>query len=209
MCAAALWIASAACGDGEAGPGGQGGAGSGAGGQGGTSAAGGGGGGGGGSGTGGAGGSALCSSPPCDELATAAGCAGPFNPDQVLDLRLTLSAGDWSALKADTTYSVYFPADFQCNDDPPLPFQVGIRRKRSGGIDKPGLKIDFNHIAPDQDWQTLRKLSLENGVSEGSATVEMVDLVAEYLAWRGMVRSGALSGRAAFTRVYVNGELLG
>jgi hypothetical protein len=137
------------------------------------------------------------------------GCAGPFNVDQVLDLHFTMAAGDWSALKADMTNNVFFPAKFHCNSDPDLPFQVAIRRKRSGSVDKPGLKVDFNEYDMNGEWQDLRKLSLENGVSEGSDSVEMSAIVAEYLAWRAMDRSKLISGRAAFARVHVNGELLG
>jgi len=157
----------------------------------------------------GAGGGPECPSPPCDALATAAGCAGPFNVDQVLDLHFTMAPGDWSALKADMTNNVYFAAKFHCNSDPDLPFDVGVRRKRSGSIDKPGVKVDFNQFDMNGEWQDLKKLSLENGVSEGSDNVEMSDLLAEYLAWRAMDRSNLISGRAAFARVHVNGELLG
>jgi hypothetical protein len=144
-----------------------------------------------------------------DTLSTAVGCAGVFNPDQVLDLHLTMTAGDWSALRADTTNSVMFPAEFSCNDDPPIGFSVGVRRKRSGGIDKPGLKVDFNFYQAGGEFQSLKKLSLENGISEGSGTAERKDMVGEYLAWRVMVLSGAISGRAAFARVFVNGALVG
>jgi hypothetical protein len=45
---------------------------------------------------------------------------------------------------------------------------VGIRRKRSGGTVKVGLEIDMNEIVADQSYYGLRKLSLENDVSEGS-----------------------------------------
>src|SRR5688572_22195458 len=38
-----------------------------------------------------------------DGLSTASGCGGVFNVDQVLDYHLTMSAGDFSALKADLT----------------------------------------------------------------------------------------------------------
>jgi hypothetical protein len=94
--------------------------------------------------------------PPCapgeceiDGLDSALGCPGVLNPSQLLDYHLTMSASDWSALKADTTNSRFFPARFRCGDEPELGFEIGIRRKRSGGIDKPGLKIDFNEITPD------------------------------------------------------------
>jgi hypothetical protein len=213
VCAAALCLGAAGCSDGTSsgvssgsstssgsgGPSGGGGGGEGTGGS----------GMGGGSSSTGSGGGSTCSTPPCDDLAKALGCAGPYNIDQVLDLRFTMAAGDWAALKADMTNSIYFEAEFQCNDDPPLAYKVGVRRKRSGSIDKPGLKVDINEINKDAEWQTLKKLSLENGVSEGGVTVEMGDLIAEYLSWRAMVRSGTISGRAAFTRVHVNGELLG
>lgn len=147
--------------------------------------------------------------PDDDGLSTADGCPGVFNPDQILDLHLTMSAGDWSALKADATNSVYYPAQLHCNDDPPLGFDVGVRRKRSGGADKPGLKIDFNELTPGADFQSLKKLSLENGISEGSSEAEMKDVIAEYLAWRVMYVSGTKAGRAAFARVHVNGDLIG
>jgi hypothetical protein len=147
--------------------------------------------------------------PTDDELSTASGCAGVYNPDQVLDLHFTMSEDDWSALKADTTNDVYFSTTFHCNNDAPLPFPVAIRRKRSGSIDKPGLKVDFNELAPGSDWQSLKKLSLENGISEGSGDAEMRDVVSEYLSWRFFVLSGAMAGRAVFARVFVNGSYIG
>lgn len=141
---------------------------------------------------------------PGDQLDTAIGCAGVFNPDQLLDLTVTMAPADWDALRADTTNSIYYPAQLACGDDPPQ--QVGIRRKRSGGTQKVGLKLDVN-LYVDQRFHGLNKLSLENGVSEGGGDdAEARDLVAEYLSWRFMVRSGAISGRAVFVRVTVNGE---
>lgn len=144
-----------------------------------------------------------------DVLSISDGCLGVYNPEQVLDLRFTMAAADWAALKADTTNSVLFPARFQCNDEPALPYDIGIRRKRSGGTDKPGLKVDFNFVIPDGNFFSLKKLSLENGISEGSGTADAKDLVSEYLAWRMMVLSGAHASRAVFVRVHVNGTLIG
>jgi spore coat protein H len=142
-----------------------------------------------------------------DGLDVLTGCAGVFNPDQVLDFELSMSAGDWSALQADSTNSIYFPAEITCNGTTPA--SVAVRRKRSGGAPKVGLKIDINRLVPGQSWLDLKKLSLENGISEGSDTGSAGDLVAEYLSWRLMARSGAITGRAAFVRVTVNGEQLG
>jgi hypothetical protein len=144
-----------------------------------------------------------------DTLSTAAGCQGVYNPDQVLDYRLTMADADWTALQADTTNSILFSATFQCGDEAPLPHAVGIRRKRSGGLGKPGLKIDFNHFLPGATFQSLKKLSLENGISEGGSEAEMRDVISEYLAWRIMNLAGTYASRAAFARVFVNGALIG
>ena len=69
----------------------------------------------------------------------------------------------------------------------------------------------MNELVAGQRYHGLRKLSLENGVSEGSNEdgAEARDYLAEYLGWRLMQRAGVLSSRAAFARVHVNGELLG
>jgi hypothetical protein len=144
-----------------------------------------------------------------DELSQATGCAGVYNPDQVLDYHIEMAGGDFQAMLADQTNSIYFPAQLACGDQAPI--TVGIRRKRSGGMVKVGLKIDVNQIVDGQSYYGLRKLSLENGVSEGSTEdgASARDYLAEYLSWRLMQRAGVISSRAAFARVHVNGELLG
>jgi hypothetical protein len=144
--------------------------------------------------------------PTSDALATAVGCAGVFNHDQVLTYELTMSAGDWSALKADMTNNVYFPATLSCEGGASM--TVGVRRKRSGGTDKPGLKIDVNEFA-DNEWYGLKKLSLENGISEGSGTAATTDVVGELLGWRIMQLSGTMASRAAIAKVVVNGAVIG
>jgi spore coat protein H len=86
-----------------------------------------------------------------------------------------------------------------------------VRRKRSGGERKVGLKVDINEFVRGQRYFTLRKLSLENGVSSGDESdgTDVREYFAEYLSWRAMVLSGAVSGRAAFARVTINGESFG
>jgi len=132
-----------------------------------------------------------------------------FNPEQLLDFRFEMAPGDWAALLGDTSYSVMFQARFRCNEGPTQ--TVGVRRKRSGGQQKVGLKVDINHVVSGQRFYGLTKLSLENGVSSGTNadTGDVGALVREYLAWRLMVLSGAISGRAAMARVTVNGVLVG
>lgn len=148
--------------------------------------------------------------PPTDtELEQATGCLGVYNPDQVLSYHIEMDPGDWSALLADTSYATFFPAQFRCEDGAAI--TVGIRRKRSGGAVKVGLKVDMNELVAGQSYQGLRKFSLENGVSEGQSTdgAEIRDYVAEYLSWRMMRLSGTITGRAALAKIYVNGDYLG
>lgn len=154
---------------------------------------------------GGSGGSVALPNPGDAMLATATGCLGVFNPDQVLDYHLQIAPADWQALLADTTYSQSFQAQLRCGDDPAITVAVG--RKRSGGSQKVGLKIDVNEYDNKQKFYGLDKLVLENGVSSGSNRddAEVGAVVGEYLGWRLMVLSGQLSSRAAFARLSVNG----
>lgn len=138
-------------------------------------------------------------------LGDANGCNGVYNPDQVLEYRITIAPGDWQALLADTTYERYFSAEMSCGDEAPL--TVGIQRKRSGGAQKVGLKVDMNEYVPGQELYGLRKLGFENGVSSGNSSDDagVESVLAEYLAWRLFQRAGIMSSRTAIARVIVNG----
>jgi hypothetical protein len=146
---------------------------------------------------------------PSPDHEGALGCAGVYNPDQILDLHLAMAPGDWQTVLGDLTFETYVQAQFHCGDEAPI--TVGVRRKRSGGTNKVGLKVDFNQVVMGQRWQDLRKLSLENGVSSGSAAddADVHTLVAEYLAWRIMQRGTVISSRAAFVNLHVNDMLIG
>jgi hypothetical protein len=146
---------------------------------------------------------------PDPDLEGALGCAGVFNPDQILDLYLDMDPAAWQTVLGDLSFSIYVQAQFYCGDETPI--TVGVRRKRSGGTNKVGLKIDFNELVMGQRWHDLRKLSLENGVSSGSESddVEMRELVAEYLSWRIMQLGTVISSRAVFANLHVNDEIVG
>jgi hypothetical protein len=156
---------------------------------------------------GGGGGGGGGSYPAGDSLDTDTGCAGVFNPDQLVDLELTMAAGDWNTVVNDSTNSVMVQAQLSCGGAASI--TVGVRRKRSGLIAKPGLKIDINHYVKGQRYFGLKKLSLESGIVEGAASASASDVIAEYLGWRLHATSGAITGRAAFTRLTVNGDLIG
>jgi hypothetical protein len=156
--------------------------------------------------TGGSGGTTTTPPGEDSELETASGCAGVFNPEQVLEYRLEIAPADWEAMLADTTSTLpYVEAQFSCGDEPPI--TVGIQRKRSGGAQRIGLKIDLNDRVADQTFYDLKKLSFENGVSSGSTSDDATarDVLAEYLGFRVMQRTSVISSRVAFASVSVNG----
>jgi len=146
--------------------------------------------------------------PVNDPLGTDTGCAGVFNPDQMLELGFDVAPGDWAAILADTTYALTVTAQMHCADET---LTVGLRRKRSGGAMKVGLKVDVDYLVAGQRFHGLKKLSLENGVSSGdnSDGADVRDYLAEYLSWRLMGGAGATASRAAFVLVRVNGALVG
>ena len=96
--------------------------------------------------------------PTDEELETASGCPGVYNPGQLLDYELVLDNADWQTVLGDTTNAIFVPAQLVCGD---VSLAIGVRRKRSGEIAKPGLKLDINYFVPGQEYFGLRKLSLE------------------------------------------------
>ncbi len=143
------------------------------------------------------------------QLEQTVGCGGVYNPDQVLEYHLQTDPADIATVLSDTSYAIYVPATLRCGDEPGI--TVGLRRKRSGGAMKIGFKVDMNEFVAGQTYHGLKKFSLENGVSEGSNEddAEVRAYVAEYLAWRMMHRSGALTGRAALAKIFINDEYFG
>ena len=141
------------------------------------------------------------------ELETAAGCAGVYNPDQILAFSLEMDPGDWSTVQNDTTNSIYVPAQMSCEGADPI--TVAVRKKRSDGAPKVGLKVDINRLVAGQTFASLKKMSWENGIGEGSTGGSVDALAAEVLGWRLMHLSPAITGRAVLFTLEVNGEDLG
>ena len=106
------------------------------------------------------------------EPAPSLGCLGVYNPDQVLSYHLsTLTAGQ---------------ARFSCGGEASV--VVEVEAKRGGGF-----KVDLNTYVPSQTHHGLKKLVFDD--------VPLEDNVRQYLAWRMMNLSGAVSGRAVFANV--------
>src|SRR5215213_9378885 len=136
----------------------------------------------------------------------AEGWPAVFNPFRVLTLHLQIDPGDWATVQADADFNDPRPAQFWADGEEPI--AVIVKRKSDPPIGpKVSLKIDINDTVPGQSWHDLKKLSLENGAEGG--------IVKEGFAWQ-MHRLASEHGlygypaaKAAWVRLFVNGELIG
>lgn len=141
-----------------------------------------------------------------------------YDPMVVRSLYLTVDPTDWNRIindqpvEGDTVSQERAEAFF--NGEGESQILVEIRRKgptdpvlTNGGLTKVSLKIDFNALVPGQEWNNLRKLSLEIGNSSGP--------LAEGFSWQ-VHRLAAEAGyyhydaaNAAWVKLYVNGDYHG
>jgi hypothetical protein len=90
-----------------------------------------------------------------------------FDPTLLLTLNLQMTPGDWATVQNDSSLSIEVPATFWADGEPPI--LVSVRRKSAtplnagAGYTKVSLRIDINEFVLGQDWNDLKKLSLENG----------------------------------------------
>ena len=94
-------------------------------------------------------------------------CAGPEN------------ATSWTAIQQDTTFLVEHPALFWADGEAPI--CVSVRQKSNEPLGPPSdpkvsLKLDINEHVSGQRWKLLRKVSLENGDDDNTAS--------EGIAWQ-------------------------
>jgi hypothetical protein len=139
-------------------------------------------------------------------LAYAQGTTGypaVYDTNRVLHLNMTMDPGDFSTIQNDTTFDIEVPTQFWADGDDPI--LVSVRRKSADPINgKVSYKVDINEYV-DQRWNSLNKLSLENGDDQ--------DVVSEGFAWyMHRVASGLPSyspGLASWTTVTINGQSQG
>ena len=137
----------------------------------------------------------------------AAICLQPNNPFQILDFYFDMNPTDWNTILHDTTFTQERPAFFHCGDE--LTLVVSVRRKATFALPdeisptKVSLKVDLDEFVMDQEWNSHRKFSLENG---GGGNAE---LLREGIAWLLLARAGMITSGATWVRVHVNGVPVG
>ena len=117
----------------------------------------------------------LCSGP-----AWAQDCNDLLNPNQVLNLYITMDPAQWEELRFSCPDGVcpeehvYYQANLQCETGDPI--LVGIRRKNDlaepseADPQKVSLKIDINEFVPGQTFAGKAKLSPLHSGSTNSLT---------------------------------------
>jgi hypothetical protein len=147
----------------------------------------------------------FLSNSPFAHAQGSAGYPGVFDTNQMLNLNLTMTPGNFSTILNDETFAIEVPAQFSADGESSI--SVMVRRKSGDWLNgKVSYKIDINDLVNGQKWNSLTKLSLENG--------DDADVVSEGLSWY-MHRAAAGNmpnyspGMAAWTTLSINGASQG
>jgi spore coat protein CotH len=125
-----------------------------------------------------------------------------FDDQVVHEIRLTTHPSDWQRLRQNFQSDVYYPAILEWRG---LAVEnIGIRSRGNGSRSgaKPGLKLDFNHFQPGQEFLGLKSIVLDNLTQDPSMMAERLSM----LLFRKM---GLPAPRVAHARVVVNGLYAG
>jgi spore coat protein CotH len=125
-----------------------------------------------------------------------------FNPDVVQRIDLQVHSADWDKLKASFQENTYYPAALVWNGQTVR--DAGIRSRGLGSRSgtKPGLRVDFDRYAQDQEFLALKSIVLDNLTQDPSAIHETVTM-------RFFARLGIPAPREAHARLYVNNRYVG
>jgi spore coat protein H len=125
-----------------------------------------------------------------------------FSTATLQRLDLELHSADWAKLKENFQTNTYYPADLTWNGQTVRNVAIRSRGRGSRNAVKPGLKIDFDRYATNQEFLGLKSLVLDNLTQDPSGMHETVSM-AFY------ARLGIPAPRETYVRLYVRGELIG
>jgi hypothetical protein len=125
-----------------------------------------------------------------------------FRQDLVQELRLFLNSADWQALKAGWQSNTYYPADLHWNGL--VAYNIGIRSRGGGSRSpiKPGLRLDFDRYASEQEFLGFKSLVLDNLTQDPS-------MLKERVAMALFSRMSLAAPRVVHTRLFVNNADVG
>ena len=143
-----------------------------------------------------------------------------FDPDKVLVIEIDLDPADWEELRHQTRSFLdiigstcleepaprpytYFPATVTIDGEQVA--SVAVRKKAFFGslsTTKPALKVKFNEYVQGQSYKGLKRLTLNNSLSDPG-------YVKQCLGYELFRRAGVPASRCNFAAVTVNGQYLG
>jgi spore coat protein CotH len=125
-----------------------------------------------------------------------------FNGQVLHRVDLLMHSADWAKLKENFQTNEYYPADFSWSGQ--VARNSGIRSRGLGSRSgtKPGLRVDFDRYATDQQFLGLKSLILDNLTQDASGIHETVAMAL-------FARLGIPAPREAHARLYVNNEYVG
>jgi spore coat protein CotH len=125
-----------------------------------------------------------------------------FNGQVLQRVDLQIHEADWAKLKENFQTNEYYLAAISWNGL--VARNSGIRSRGLGSRSgtKPGLRVDFDHYASDQEFLGLKSLVLDNLTQDPSGIHETVTMAL-------FARLGVPAPREAHARLYVNNEYVG
>jgi spore coat protein H len=114
------------------------------------------------------------------ELMQPASAADPLPADRVAKIHIVMSEDNWQQLKTNAMAKPIVRADFWFNGEPYK--NVAVRTKgmnslmTSQGSARLPLKVDFNFFISAQTFRGIKKLCLNNGVSDPSFIREVLSI---------------------------------
>jgi hypothetical protein len=125
-----------------------------------------------------------------------------FDPNTLHDISLTVNTRDWTELQERYRENTYYIADLRWRDQ--VVRNVGIRSRGSGSRSgaKPGLRVDFDRYATEQEFLGLKSLVLDNLTQDPS-------LLKERVMMRFFTEMGIPAPRVVHARLFVNNRFAG
>ena len=125
-----------------------------------------------------------------------------FDPNTLHEIRLEVNTRDWEELQQRYRENVYYLATLRWRDQ--VVRNIGIRSRGAGSRNfaKPGLRLDFDRYALDQEFLGLKSVVLDNLTQDPS-------MLKERVVMRFFNEMGIPAPRVVNARLFVNNELIG
>ncbi len=143
-----------------------------------------------------------------------------FNPQRILEIKITMSEEDWNSMRKERHDAVAALGPNRVENPEPDPYNIykaeieidgikfspiGIKKRGflgSTSIRKPSLGIRFNEYDKKLRFGGLKRLSLNNNQQDPS-------FIHQFLTYKTFREAGVPAPRCNFAKVYINGKYLG